>query len=191
MLKKFHSIVWNEITQASRKLFFDFVSGLKEIGHHTNQLEQRMDLKTTVLEGYEEEVDKLSAELEALRDKLEDSENRARRDNLCIRGIAENVTDLQGTATAFFQELTPGTPLERLEFDCIHRSLAPKPSEGPPRDFIIKFYYYCTKESFLHAAQKQQDFSLQGNPLQLFAYLSPVTIARQRGLKPYLQVLHA
>lgn len=94
---------------------------------------------------------------------------------------------MQGTATAFFQELAPEIPLERLEFDHIHRSLAPKPSEGPPRDLIIKFHFYRTKERLLQAAQ--QDLSFQGNPLQLFADLSPVTIARRRGLKPYLQIL--
>lgn len=57
MLAKFCSIVRDEITAASRKLSSDFVKGLKEIGHCTNQLEHRMDLATTVLEGHEEEVD--------------------------------------------------------------------------------------------------------------------------------------
>lgn len=76
--------------------------GLKELGHRTNQLEQRMDLATTVLEGHEEEVDKLHTELESMQDKLEDAENRTRRHNLRIRGIPETTTDLQGTATAFF-----------------------------------------------------------------------------------------
>lgn len=102
MLAKFRSIVRNEITVASRKLSSDMVRGLKEIGHRTNQLEQRMDLATTVLEGHEEEVDKMNAEIELLKDKLEEAENRACRDNLRIRGIPENITDLQGTATAFF-----------------------------------------------------------------------------------------
>lgn len=63
LLNRFRSIVRDEITQASRKLSSDLVKGLKEIGQRTNQLEQRMDLATTVLEGHEEEVDKLSAEL--------------------------------------------------------------------------------------------------------------------------------
>lgn len=99
-----------------------------------------------MLEGHEEEVDKLSAELEVMREVMRDKleENRARRYNLCIRGFLENITDLQGTATAFFQELAPELPLERLKFDRIHRSVAPKPSEGPPRDVIIKFHYYRT-----------------------------------------------
>lgn len=97
--------------------------------------------------------------------------------------------DLQGTATAFFQELAPEIPVDRLEFDRIHRSLAPKPTDGPPRDVIIKFHYYHTKEKLLQAAREQQTLSFQGNSLQLFADLSPVTIARRRGLKPYLQIL--
>lgn len=66
-----------------------------------------MDLAITVLEGHKEEVDKMTAELETLKDKLEDAENRARRDNLCIRGIPEVITDLQGTVTAFSRNWPP------------------------------------------------------------------------------------
>lgn len=77
LLVKFHSIVRDEITMASRKLSSDLVNDLKEIGHSMTQFEQCMDLATTMLEGHEEEVDKLSAELEAMRDQLEDAENRA------------------------------------------------------------------------------------------------------------------
>lgn len=85
-----------------------------------------------MLESHEDEVDKLHAELESLRDKLEDSKNRARRDNLRIRGIPEVITDLQGIATAFFQELAPEIPWELLEFDHIDRSRAPKPTDASP-----------------------------------------------------------
>lgn len=99
---------------AFRKLSSDLVKGLKAIGHRMNQLEQHMDLATTVLEGHVEEVDKLSAELESMQDQLEDAENRARRDNLRIRIVPKAIIDLQGTATAFFQELAPEIPVERL-----------------------------------------------------------------------------
>lgn len=162
---------------------------LKELGHRTSQLEQRMHLTTTVLDGHEDKVDKLNVELENLRDKLEEAKNRAHRDNLRICGIPEVIIDLQGTATAFFQELAPELPFERLEFDCIHRSLALKPTEGSPRDVVIKFHYYRTKEKLLQAARERRDLSFQDNTLQLFADLCPVMIAKRRNLKPYLQIL--
>lgn len=66
MLSKFCSTVRDEITAAYHKLSSDLVKGLKEIGNRTNHLEHRMDLATTVLEGHEEEVVKLSAELEIM-----------------------------------------------------------------------------------------------------------------------------
>lgn len=97
-LAKFRSIVRDDISIASRKLSSELMRSLKEIGHRTKQC---MDLITTVLEGHEDEVDKLNAELDSLLDKLEDSENRARRDKLRIRGLPEVITDLQGTATVF------------------------------------------------------------------------------------------
>lgn len=76
------------ITTASRKLSSDLVKGLKELGHRTNQLEQGMDLPSMALEGHEE-LDKLNTYLKS----LEDAENGARRDNLCIR--AESLRPLQ------------------------------------------------------------------------------------------------
>lgn len=66
LLSKFRTIVRDEISTASHKLSSDLMIGFKELGHRTNQLEQRMALAITVLEGHEEEVDKLNAELENL-----------------------------------------------------------------------------------------------------------------------------
>lgn len=75
LLQKICSIIREEITAASRKLSSDLTKGLKELGHHTNQMENCMDLATTVLEGHEQEVDSIQAALDQLRDKLEDAEN--------------------------------------------------------------------------------------------------------------------
>lgn len=108
--------------------------------------------------GNEEEVDKLNVELESLQEKLEDAENKARRDNLRIRGIPEAITDLQGTATAFFQELAPEIPLEHLELDRIHRPLAPKPTEGPPETSLLRFIIIIPKRG---------SCKLQGTPSPL------------------------
>lgn len=81
-----------------------------------------------------DELEALKEENSILNLRLEDFENRARRSNLRILGIPENIIDLQSTITALFQELAPSIPIERLEMDRIHRSLTPKKEDGPPRD---------------------------------------------------------
>ncbi|PIO30153.1 hypothetical protein AB205_0026940, partial [Aquarana catesbeiana] len=40
-----------------------------------------------------------------------------------------------------------------LEFDRVHRALAPCKSNGPPRDIITKLHYYSTKAQLLTAAR--------------------------------------
>lgn len=53
--------------------------------------------------------------------------------------------DLQSIITALFQELAPSILIERLEIDRIHRSLTPRPEDGPPREIVIKLHYFHTR----------------------------------------------
>lgn len=76
------------------------------------------------------------------------------------------MTDLQVTITALFQELMSALPIEQLEMDRIHPTLAPKKAEGPPRDVIAKFHFYHTKGNLLAAARKKKDLSFQGHKCQ-------------------------
>lgn len=80
-------------------------------------LENRMDDATALLEGHEQEIDAIRAEIDALIDKQEDFENRSRHCNLRIRGLPEAVADLTGSITALFQELAPDIryPIDRRE----------------------------------------------------------------------------
>lgn len=59
---------------------------------------------------------------------------------------------------------------------------APKKTEGPPCNIIIKFIYYRTKETLRRAAgaRDQLDLSIQGHHYQLFANLSSITIQKRR-----------
>lgn len=95
----------------------------------------------------------------------------------------------QANITALFQELLPGTPIDRFEMDRVHRALAPRKINGPPRDIIAKLHFYRTKEQILTAARGRESLSFQGNTYQLFTDLSPLTVAKRRALKPQLQVL--
>lgn len=124
-----------------------------------------------------------------LLSRLEDEENRSRRSNLRLRGIPETIDDLQSFTTALFQELAPSIPIERLEFDRIHRALTRRQTDGPPRDIIIKLHFFRTKEQLLAAARNNNTLQFQSHTYQLFADLAPLTIAKRRAMKPQLQVL--
>lgn len=106
-----------------------------------------------------------------------------------IRGIPESIVDLQTFATSLFQDLTPSIPQDRLEFQRIHRALTRRQKDGLPRDIIIKFQYYRTKESILQEARRKSTLTFQGYDYQIFADLAPSTISKRREIKPILQVL--
>lgn len=122
---------------------------------------------------------------------FEDFENRACRGNLRLRGIPEAITDLTSTAMSLFQELVPGLPIDRLEFDRIHRTLGSKKADGPPRYIVIKFTCYCTKEDLLRVARDKPDLVFQGNRYHIFADLSQSTIMKRRQMKQYTSALLA
>lgn len=136
-----------ELSAATTKLATQFTREIRELGSRTNDLEDKIDAAPTVSENHEQDIADLKKELEAAHLCLEDFENRVRRGNLRLRGIPETIKDL--TSTALFQELVPGISIDRLEFDHIHCTLDPKKSERPPRDIVIKFTYYRTKETLL------------------------------------------
>lgn len=134
-------------------------------------------METNVL-SHDNELETLKEENLILQTCLEDFENRARRSNLCIRGITETIVDLHSTMTALFQELLLSIPVDRLEMDRIHRAITPRKPEGPPRYIIAKFHFYRTKQQFMAAARGKDYLIFQDHPYQLFADLSPITVAK-------------
>ncbi|PIO26594.1 hypothetical protein AB205_0195780 [Aquarana catesbeiana] len=148
---------------------------IRELGQRTADLETRVDdIELTIQEHAKEHA--------ALQ-------NRSRRSNLRLRGIPEAIDDIQSFTTALFQELCPSIPIERLEFDRIHRALTCRQQDGPPRDIIIKLHFFHTKEQLLTAARNKDALQFQDHKYQLFADLAPLTIAKRRAMKPQLQIL--
>lgn len=189
IFQKFEFMLQKALKQTSDHITDKLTREIRELGQRTSELEQRMDDIDNYTEHYGSELATLKEENTALMARLENQENRDRRSNIRVRGIPETVQNLQEIITQLFQELIPDTPLERLEMDRVHRALAPRKPNGPPRDIIAKLHYYKTKEQLLIAARGKDTLSFQGCRLQLFADLSPLTVAKRRALKPLLQVL--
>lgn len=189
MFKQFEKVLQKALKQTSDHITDKLTREIRELGHRTAGLEVRVDEIETHTQHYITEFEHLKEQNLLLQSHLEDKENRDRRSNLRIRGIPETVLDLQATMTALFQELQPGIPVERLEMDRVHRALAPRKTNGPPRDIIVTFHYYRTKEQLLAAARGKNNLDFQGNVYQLFADLSPLTVAKRSALKSLLRVL--
>lgn len=73
--------------------------------------------------------------------------------------------------------------------DRLHRALAPCKPNGLPMDIIAQFHYYRTKEQLLAIARGKDSLTFQGHIYEVFADLSPLTVAKRHALKPHLQVL--
>lgn len=189
LFEKFEHILQKALKQTSDHITDKLTREIRELGFRTADLEIRMDDIESQSQHFTSEFKNLKEENVILQSRLEDQENRARRANLRIRGIPETITDVYATMIALFQELHPGIPVERLEMDRAHRALAPRKPNGPPRDIIVKFHYYRTKEQLLAAAREKGPLMFQGHVYQLFSDLSPITVAKRRALKPQLLLL--
>lgn len=117
----------------------------------------------------------------SLHSKIENAENRSRRSNLRIRGLPVSIWDVQVKALALFQKLASDIPVDRLEIERAHRALTKKNDSGPPRDIIVKFLFFNSKERLMAAARDhQQPLRFQGNEYQLFTDLAPTLIQKSQ-----------
>lgn len=104
--------------------------------------------------------------------KVEDAENRNRRNNLCIVGLAVGV---EGPHPPEFVEQLLCTLLptaQFLLFYAVERAhhIPPKPGPlgTPPQTFILKFLNFRDRDEVLRAAQLQKDLAYQNTKLLIF-----------------------
>ena len=104
----------------------------------------------------------LKGEIRALQIKCEDLENRSRRNNLKMVGIAEGE---EGKApTAFISNLLKDLfGLEDLPLiDRAHRLGQVKPNTGqPPRPFILRAHFFDVKEQIIRLAREKVDLTYE------------------------------
>lgn len=142
------------------------------MGARTVDLEARMDNTTNVLVSCDSKLVGAREVIEDLQLHVGNLENHAQRSKIRIRGIPETVEDLLGTLVLLLQELVPKVPLDRLEFDCIHRTLGPKKDTGSPRDIIAKMHFHKIKELIMLTARNTAPLTFQGHPYQIYADLA-------------------
>lgn len=171
---------------------------MQAVRAEVNTLTTRMEVGENSLAALERRVivveGKQDAQTEALQEqalRLEEMEDRSRRNNLRLRGLPEATgpEDLEDTAVAIFRSL-PGTDLpEHVEIDRIHCALGPKPTDPlRPRDVICRIHHYIQKEQILRKAWAAEDPEIDGATVKILPDLSRATLQRRAILKPLLDL---
>ncbi|KAK1897326.1 LINE-1 retrotransposable element ORF1 protein [Dissostichus eleginoides] len=174
----------------------------KELGEFREDVNRQlneiaMDLKTTVcrVEEAEQRVSDMEdwsagakdvicqalAAQESIQAKLTDLESRARRNNMRIYGIPE---DIEGDSVQQFIENFIKTELSltdtELGIQRCHRALGPKPPQNAnPRSVLIYFLEYRIKELVLRSAWKKKEVYLNGTRVY-FDQDYPAEIQKER-----------
>uniref|UniRef100_H3A5G0 L1 transposable element RRM domain-containing protein n=1 Tax=Latimeria chalumnae TaxID=7897 RepID=H3A5G0_LATCH len=144
---------------------------MSALNHCVASAEQQVSNVEDAQQGLSCEVTELRKQILDLRSKVDDQENRAQRNNICLVGFPEGVE--RGRPIRFLQETLPellklpsGTA---LEVERAHRSLAPKPAEGQrPCPFIVRFLHYPVREQVLTAARSLDTLEWNGSRILVF-----------------------
>ncbi|XP_073473806.1 vomeronasal type-2 receptor 116-like [Aquarana catesbeiana] len=141
---------------------------------------------------YKQEITELRKDIQQLMYHQDDQENRARRNNIRIRGLPESVetTDLAPAVIAIFNNLLHKDKDAPLELDRVHRALGPKnPNLEHPRDFICRLHFYAIKDTIMKAARVQDAIYFNETPVSLLPDVSKLTLDMRRALKPLTSAL--
>lgn len=103
-----------------------------------------------------------SEDIEWLKAKVAEPEDRSRRNNIKIRRIPETIpaTQLQQYAKNLFSPLVPSLSTMKLSIDRIHR--LPKPAiiaPELPRDVLMRVHFYQSKELIVSAFRQANSLS--------------------------------
>lgn len=120
---------------------------------------------------------------ERMRFKLEDLENRSRRNNVRVIGIPEGTEGNHPSAfiEALLLEVFGEQSFTRKpQVDRAHRSLAPPPKPNQaPRPFIVRMHHYQMRELILRLAWEKGQVFYKGSRIHFFPDVS-AEVAKRR-----------
>ena len=158
---------------------------IQEVETRVEHIETKMGEFATTINDLVDAQEQGEDEMEGLKAKLADLEDRNRRNNLKIRGVPESVSqgELKKFASTLFLALIPELTAIDITIDRIHR--LPKPSYLPdnvPRDIILRMHFFHVKDQLMTTMRNKDQVPSQYQHLQFYADLSQYTLAKRRGL---------
>lgn len=182
------------------------MEGITEIRKTTASMEAKLSALITRLDEVEKRVEFLEGsekelkanppaskvELDQLWDKIEDMENRSRRNNIRIVGIPEGKEGQD--MVKFLDGIIP--PLidrsdRQLEIERAHRSPSQRPnSTDKPRPILARFLRSADRDFVLRAARNKGSLSWENNNIMVFPDFARSTQLKRERFKECKKILH-
>uniref|UniRef100_H3B1C4 L1 transposable element RRM domain-containing protein n=1 Tax=Latimeria chalumnae TaxID=7897 RepID=H3B1C4_LATCH len=129
------------------------------------------------LDRMEEDLEYQSGYSRDLWDRVQDLENRSRRNNIRILGVPEGAEGINISGPAFLltllRDCLPLPEAGDIEIERAHRMLGPKP--GPdqcPRPIIACFLRFRDRENILRLAGEEGELHWRGEKIMIFPDMS-------------------
>ena len=186
--------MFHDMEKSIRKYISAVRADMAHLLDRVEETEQRQDLHEVAIKELQDTVTQLSYAHRASLYKLEDLENRNRRNNLRIRGLPEATgdNDLEPSLRGILNTILGRPPTDPLRFDRVHRALRPRNlSSDLPRDVICRLHYFEEKNAIMIKLRNTPNIDFDGAILQIFPDISKETLDRRRAQKPLLERLRS
>uniref|UniRef100_A0A8C5QXN8 LINE-1 type transposase domain-containing protein 1 n=1 Tax=Leptobrachium leishanense TaxID=445787 RepID=A0A8C5QXN8_9ANUR len=170
------------------------LSQLTSQAQRLTEVEERVSTLEDGLTHLQTSVESHDSLLSSLIDKVDDLENRSRRNNLRIVRLPETVKgpQLHHVVSSWLPTALGLTDNLALTVERVHR-LGPdlSPSLGPPRTVIFQLLNFSDKIRIMQAYRKANTLEHNGTTLRLFQDFSASLAARRRAFAPICSKLAA
>lgn len=169
-------------------------SDLSQVIERVEESEQRLDRHAAAIGNLQSTTRTLAIAHRMALYKIEDQENRNRRNNIRIRGLPEATgdEDLLPSIRGIFNGMLGQAADYPLKIDRVHRALRPRNlSSDTPRNVICQVHYYDEKELIMKKAKEAASLDFDGAILSFYPDLARETLERRRALRPLTEKLQA
>ncbi|CAH2297448.1 Hypothetical predicted protein [Pelobates cultripes] len=167
---------------------------VSQIGHRVQTLEEEGKARALHITNIQSLQQTHNEAILFLQRKIEDLDNRGRRNNLRIRGLPETqegeTEDIILLLTGLFNKIL-GRPLDTvIKFDRTHRAIRPRAlSQDTTRDIICKIHHFPLKEAILQKARRLRNIKHGDHQVLIFQDLTQSTLIARRALQPITAAL--
>uniref|UniRef100_A0A3B3BLU5 L1 transposable element RRM domain-containing protein n=1 Tax=Oryzias melastigma TaxID=30732 RepID=A0A3B3BLU5_ORYME len=166
---------------------------LSDMSARLGQAESRIDFLEDANKAWESNPPATRTEVENLQQKIDDLENRSRRNNQRFVGFPEGCegSDILAFMGAAIPELLKSDFPRGLEIDRAHRSLARRRPDGqPPRAIIVQLLRFQDRERIVDMARKMGQLRWKGHHIMIFPDYSKLVSDKREAFRQCKQLLH-